>query len=112
MTRYRWVDEVVKPWKQGDELQVRGKDCQKLKWCDIDCTDPIFFAVMLREYDYRIKPRVVKYVVEYAENISPHLFEEVAKAMESVVLGREELNFSKDFIEAIRNAKPLKEGEK
>jgi len=108
MQRDEWVDEVVRPWKNGDELQVRGNKCQELKWCDIDCTDPIYFGVMLRKFEYRIKPRVVKYLIETEHYPGACDFGFVADAMVNAkeTMG---LGFPPPFIQAMRDAKRVDE---
>lgn len=103
MTRDEWVDDVIRHWKSGDMLQVRGKGVG-LGWCDIECDDPILFKPMLQNYEYRIKPRMVRWAVELVDNQDDTIFHHIARAMK-----HGEAQFAHDEIEAIRNAKPLKE---
>jgi len=100
MTRDEWIDNVLKPWKQGDCLQA----CEdQHNWQEVVCGEPVMFNPYWERYEYRIKPRVKQVVIDVPENFNLILFLQLADVMK----GKLESEFSPSFIEAIRNAKPL-----
>jgi len=111
MTRDELVEEVYRKYKPGDTIQYRPLGGRE--WTD-DYTgsiDPIRTAFVIDHYEYRLKPKTIIYAVEVEHHVGAHDFPEVANVM-LAAKDAHSIGFPTSFIQAIRNAKPLKEGEK
>ena len=112
MTREELIAEVYLKWKPGDVLEYRWHSDHMLyadgKWfVEPNIDDPINHKTDLSCRNYRIKPRTVKYVIEVSENCKADSFNVLAGQLAGSHGG---VTWSDDFIEAIRNAKPLAGG--
>ena len=105
MTRDKWIDEVLKPWKKGTVVQKRDLYKSESPWEDIYpiCDDLLGFRPLLGNTEYRIEPRTVTWTFEIPEkeNFSEGHLLGIANSLE---------NMWPLFSHAIRNAKPLPEG--
>ena len=98
----KWVNGVIVPWKHDDTLQRRTiVGIPDAQWHDLKTqSHPIHFSPELGLYEYCIKPRVVKYIIECVESyINPQSFRDIADLMDHNL-------WNADAVAAIRNAKP------
>ena len=102
MTRGKWVDEVVKPWKKGDITQKMfpgGID----GWKDYSEHDPVQQCPDFEAgYTYRIKPRTVKWVIELPESDK-----DISSFFDLVGDRLAHTGYNIEYVNAIRNAKLL-----
>ena len=105
MTRGELLQDVIDPWKPGRITQMKRNNIPNNNWSDRPSCDPINLSYDLCQYEYRIKPRVVKYLIETEHYPSQFDFPAVADCMEKVSEGC----FPPSFIEAVRNAKRVDE---
>ena len=105
MTREELLDQVIRPWKEGVALEFRTaglKEGVKNPWRDAGFSgDPISCPLDLERYEYRLKPRMVRYVIEVNEASLIYGFNAVANDI------RNNTAIHRDIVEAIRNAKPM-----
>ena len=107
MNRQNWVHVIIYPWLDGDILEEYDRHHQE--WVGIkpsfsESFDPIHYSPNINpDIDYRIKPRIVQYIIETIHHPSSQDFPRVADCMSEWKEG----SFPPSFIEAVRNAKHL-----
>jgi len=106
MTRNDWIENVLKPWKEGEIVQYKkiGTDDEWSEYGISPNPDPLYASRFdLSYYEYRLKPHTVKYVFEFPEpEVKQGQFENMARALEYQAI-------YSGFADAIRNAKPMEE---
>jgi len=104
MTREELIDKVMKPWKKGDVVQGRFANDNYQEWSRHCDGDPLHSRFNLRDWEYRIKPRTKKWVIDITEHANGATFQNIANLLDVN-------HYADDFVESIRNAKPLEEKE-
>jgi len=110
MTETEWIDEVLRPWKKGDVLEYQWDREHMLyaegKWhVEIILDHPVHHNPSLHCRDYRIKPRVTRWVIECESEVSPDTFKRVAQDLDDTD------EWTACFIDAFRNAKLMEKSD-
>ncbi len=105
MTKQELIDEVYRLYQDGDVTQHRKlRECAQWKDDRIE-EHPTQRKFNLNDFEYRIKPRAFKYMIETEHYPSQSAFPTIADCMEKWSEG----SFPPSFIEAVRNAKRVDE---
>ena len=111
MTRDELIDQVIRPYKEGDIIQYRDTN-MPYGWDDKKCgpEDPLDMKFSLSHCEYRIKPRTITWTMDLPAEIGPSFFADLAQQVWRCDPSGLSKLYPSDTLDAIRNAKPLPEG--